>query len=122
MPPGEVGQRLRHSIPIQLSHSLWDNCLNVAVGQVKSAHRQAQFAAFHQFARQLQPAVFGQLIGAYMFIYGIARFFLEFLRDDPGRGLVFHGLMSLTQFISILVVIAGGVLWMRRNVPRPVMA
>ncbi|PYX58400.1 MAG: prolipoprotein diacylglyceryl transferase, partial [Acidobacteria bacterium] len=28
----------------------------------------------------------GQVIGAYLFLYGVARFFLEFLRDDPGRG------------------------------------
>jgi len=64
----------------------------------------------------------GQVIGAYMFIYGIARFFLEFLRADPERGSVFNGLMTLTQFISILLVIAGGVLWMRRSEPRPAIA
>ena len=28
----------------------------------------------------------GQIFGAYLFLYGIARFFIEFLRDDPGRG------------------------------------
>ena len=28
----------------------------------------------------------GQIFGAYLFLYGIARFLLEFLRDDPGRG------------------------------------
>src|SRR5205823_13989253 len=28
----------------------------------------------------------GQVIGAYLFLYGVARFFLEFLRDDPERG------------------------------------
>jgi len=27
----------------------------------------------------------GQVFGAFMFIYGIARFLLEYLRDDPGR-------------------------------------
>lgn len=56
----------------------------------------------------------GQVIGAYLFLYGVARFFLEFVRDDPERGSVFHGAMSGTQLISIFMVIAGGLLWMRR--------
>jgi phosphatidylglycerol---prolipoprotein diacylglyceryl transferase len=56
----------------------------------------------------------GQVIGAYMFLYGFARYFLEFLRDDPGRGIVFGGAMTGTQLISILLVIAGGILWIRR--------
>jgi phosphatidylglycerol---prolipoprotein diacylglyceryl transferase len=57
----------------------------------------------------------GQVIGAYLFLYGFARYFLEFLRDDPGRGEVFGGVMTGTQLISILLVIAGGVLWLRRT-------
>jgi phosphatidylglycerol:prolipoprotein diacylglycerol transferase len=57
----------------------------------------------------------GQVIGAYLFLYGFARYFLEFLRDDPGRGEVFGGAMTGTQLISILLVIAGGVLWLRRS-------
>jgi len=56
----------------------------------------------------------GQVFGAFMFIYGIARFFLEFLRDDPGRGSVFGGAMSGTQLISIGLVIAGGLIWWLR--------
>ena len=35
----------------------------------------------------------GQVVGLYMFLYGIARYFLEFLRDDPGRGNLFGGAM-----------------------------
>ena len=35
----------------------------------------------------------GQVFGAFMMIYGVARFFLEFIRDDPGRGSVFGGAM-----------------------------
>lgn len=56
----------------------------------------------------------GQVVGAYMFLYGIARFFLEFLRGDPGRGEVF-GIITGTQLIAIGLVIAGGVLWMIRR-------
>jgi phosphatidylglycerol:prolipoprotein diacylglycerol transferase len=57
----------------------------------------------------------GQVIGSYLFIYGVARYFIEFLRDDPERGSMFGGLMTGTQFISICLVIAGGLLWMRRS-------
>lgn len=57
----------------------------------------------------------GQVIGAYLFLYGFARYFMEFLRDDPGRGSLFHGAITGTQFLSILMVIAGGALWLRRE-------
>jgi phosphatidylglycerol---prolipoprotein diacylglyceryl transferase len=56
----------------------------------------------------------GQILGAFMFIYGVARFFLEYLRDDPGRGSVFNGAMTGTQLISIGLVLAGGLIWWLR--------
>jgi phosphatidylglycerol:prolipoprotein diacylglycerol transferase len=59
----------------------------------------------------------GQIAATYMFLYGIARYFLEFLRADPDRGSMFGGLMSATQFIALLLVIGGGVMWML--CPRP---
>ena len=61
----------------------------------------------------------GQVIGAYLFLYGIARFFIEFIRDDPERGSMFNGALTGTQFISICLVIAGGVLWYLRRQPQP---
>ncbi len=65
----------------------------------------------------------GQVIGSYLFLYGVARYFIEFLRDDPERGSMFGGLMTGTQFISICLVIAGGLLWMRRaKTPAPQLA
>lgn len=57
----------------------------------------------------------GQVIGTYLFLYGVARFFLEFWRGDPGRGEVFGGLMTGTQLISIFMVVAGGAIWLRRK-------
>ena len=33
----------------------------------------------------------GQVLAAYFILYGVARYFLEFIRDDPGRGEVFGG-------------------------------
>jgi len=56
----------------------------------------------------------GQVIGLYMILYGIARFFIEFFRGDPGRGDVFGGFMSGTQLIALLMVAAGGILWVVR--------
>jgi phosphatidylglycerol:prolipoprotein diacylglycerol transferase len=55
----------------------------------------------------------GQIFGTYLFLYGIARYFLEFLRGDGDRGSAFNGLMTTTQLLSIVMVIAGGLLWMR---------
>lgn len=56
----------------------------------------------------------GQVLGAYLFLYGVARFFLEFIRDDPGRGSVFGGLMTGTQLIAIGLVLTGGFIWWLR--------
>src|SRR4029077_20328087 len=56
----------------------------------------------------------GQMIAAYLFLYGVARYFLEFFRDDPGRGSVFGGIMAGTQLISICLVITGGLIWWLR--------
>jgi phosphatidylglycerol---prolipoprotein diacylglyceryl transferase len=64
----------------------------------------------------------GQVFGAFLFIYGVARFFLEFLRDDPGRGSVFGGAMSGTQLIAIGLVLGGGIIWFLRPGSKPVTA
>lgn len=45
----------------------------------------------------------GQVMLAYVLFYAVARFFLEFLRGDP-RGWILGGLLSTSQFISLLVV------------------
>ena len=56
----------------------------------------------------------GEVIGLYLFLYGIERFVIEFFRGDGGRGVLFGGLMSGTQAISIGLVITGGILWLKR--------
>lgn len=61
----------------------------------------------------------GQVFGAYLLLYGVARYFLEFLRGDPDRGSVFNGFMTATQLMSIFMVVAGGLLWMRMPRGRP---
>lgn len=65
----------------------------------------------------------GQIFGAYLFLYGIARFLIEFLRGDPGRGgPYFGGLLTGTQLIAIGLVLAGGVIWYLRPAPKLTMA
>jgi len=65
----------------------------------------------------------GQVFATFLILYGIARYFLEFLRDDPGRGEVLGGMMSGTQLIAIGMVILGGFIWwLRGGVVRPVPA
>lgn len=56
----------------------------------------------------------GEVIGLYLFLYGIERFVIEFFRGDGGRGVLFGGMMSGTQAISIALVVTGGILWLKR--------
>ncbi|HXA56118.1 MAG TPA: prolipoprotein diacylglyceryl transferase [Candidatus Acidoferrum sp.] len=55
----------------------------------------------------------GQSVGAYLALYGVERGLLEFLRDDPGRTLLFHGAVSLMQIVSLGMLAAGLFLWSR---------
>ena len=48
----------------------------------------------------------GQVTLAYVLLYGIARFVIEFYRGDAVRGSVFGGWLSTSQFIAILMAIA----------------
>jgi phosphatidylglycerol---prolipoprotein diacylglyceryl transferase len=64
----------------------------------------------------------GQIFGAYLFLYGIARFFIEFLRGDPGRGSLFGGVLSGTQLIAIGLVLTGGLIWYLRPASKVVLA
>ena len=64
----------------------------------------------------------GQILGAYLFLYGVARFLIEFLRGDPGRGSVLGGLISGTQLIAIGLVLTGGLIWYLRPAPKVAVA
>ena len=61
--------------------------------------------------RRRQP---GELAGAWMFLSGLAQFFLDFYRGD-NRLLLFHGALSLTQAIDFCLVIAGALLLLERR-------
>ena len=55
----------------------------------------------------------GQIGAAYMILYSIGRFCVEFLRGDLARGSV--GALSTSQFISIFIVVCGVALWLWRG-------
>jgi phosphatidylglycerol---prolipoprotein diacylglyceryl transferase len=48
----------------------------------------------------------GQVTLAYVFLYALARFVIEFYRGDAARGMVLGGWLSTSQFIAILMVLA----------------
>jgi phosphatidylglycerol---prolipoprotein diacylglyceryl transferase len=54
----------------------------------------------------------GQIFVIYLTLYGVARFFIEFLRGDEDRGFVFNHLLSTSQFIAIIaLVVAAAMAW-----------
>ena len=55
----------------------------------------------------------GQIAGAYLVLYSIGRFILEFYRGDLIRGNV--GALTTSQFIAIFVALAGVILIVVRN-------
>lgn len=60
----------------------------------------------------------GEVILAYTLYYAVARFFLEFVRDDP-RGSYVYNLLSTSQVISLLILVFGLYLLFRlRTRPR----
>jgi phosphatidylglycerol:prolipoprotein diacylglycerol transferase len=53
----------------------------------------------------------GQVILVYVVLYSVARFSIEFFRGDSARGFVLGGLLSTSQAIAIVLVLAAGALW-----------
>ncbi len=54
---------------------------------------------------------YGQVTLAYVTLYAVARFAIEFFRGDAVRGDVFGGLLSTSQFIAILMLVAVALLY-----------
>jgi phosphatidylglycerol:prolipoprotein diacylglycerol transferase len=89
--------------------------LNVAIEPTQLFESAVELANFFILMWLLKRKTFdGQVVAAYFILYGVARYFLEFLRDDPGRGSVFGGVMTGTQLISIGLVVLGGLIWWLR--------
>ena len=56
----------------------------------------------------------GQQFIVYLFLYSVLRFTVEFFRGDP-RGFLFDGLLSISQFISILAFLGAALLLVTRR-------
>ena len=104
-----------------LAHDITGTPLNVPLEPTQLFESAVELANFLFLMWLLKRRKFdGQVFGAFLFIYGVARFFLEYLRDDPGRGSVFGGAMSGTQLIAIGLVLGGGLIWWLRSGSKPV--
>ncbi len=53
----------------------------------------------------------GELAAAYLVLYGVGRFLVEFTRGDAIRGLWFGGTLSTSQLLSLLAAPAGAAIW-----------
>ncbi len=67
----------------------------------------------------------GEIIGTYMIIYGVARYFIEFFRGDPGRGNNFLGFMAGRRSSPLAWLSSAGCCgcaerrWFRQCRPKP---
>jgi len=99
-----------------LAYELVGTPLHEALEPTQLFESAVELANFVVLAWMLKRKKFdGQVFAAYFILYGAARYFLEFLRGDPGRGSVFNGFMTLTQLISLGLVVAGGLIWWLRS-------
>ena len=99
-----------------LAYSISGTPLNVRLQPTQLFESAVELVIFFILTWRFSRKKFdGQIFGLYLMLYGVARYFLEFIRDDPGRGSVFGGIMSGTQLISICLVLAGGVIWWLRS-------
>lgn len=102
----------------EYSHQMVGTPLNVALHPYQLYESGATLILFllllYLFTRR---AFVGQVFSAYLMSYSTVRFLLEFYRGDLDRGFVLGGLLSTSQFISLLLFPAGLLLyfWLRRR-------
>jgi phosphatidylglycerol---prolipoprotein diacylglyceryl transferase len=94
-----------------LAHSIGGVPLNVPVHPVQLYESALALAIFGFLIWKFRRKAYdGQIFVLHLGLYAVARFFLEFLRGDEDRGFVFNHLLSTSQFIAILAILAAGVL------------
>jgi phosphatidylglycerol:prolipoprotein diacylglycerol transferase len=107
----------------QLANSISGTPLGIPLQPTQLFEAAVEFANFLVLTWMLKRKKFdGQVFGAFLILYGTARFFLEFLRGDPGRGEIIPGVLSGTQFIAIFFVLGGGIIWWWKSAQRVVPA
>jgi len=85
-----------------------DNLPHIPTQLIESAAVLAVFL----FLINRNPKFKGEIFSLYIVMYGIIRFFIEFLRADE-RGPVFFNMLSVSQLISLLAVIFAAILYGR---------
>lgn len=85
--------------------------------QIYEAIAEVLIALFIVYGWERRPRPSGSAFFVYFLLYGAARFFIEFIRDEP---LLWFGL-DLAQFISIGMVVfsLGGLAWCARRSAAP---
>lgn len=96
--------------PVQL----YDAALLLAMGRrsVRTQHGVADSGTADAGIVSARPARAGEIAGAFLFLYGVGRFFIEFFRGDETH--LLGGFLTLPQILSVLAVVAGSALWLRR--------
>lgn len=95
-----------------LAHQWAGTPLGIPLVPTQLLESSAEFANFIILMWLFRNRKFdGQVIGAYFFLYGLARYALEYLRDDPGRGAFFGGAVSGAQLICVALVLGGVFIW-----------
>jgi len=106
-----------------LANAISGTPLNVPLEPTQLFEAAVELANFFLLTWMFNRKKFdGQVISAFLILYGTARFFLEFLRGDPGRGEIIPGVLSGTQLIAIFLVLTGGFIWWLRSSQRIVAA
>jgi len=106
-----------------LANAISGTPLNVPLEPTQLFEAAVELANFFLLTWMFNRKKFdGQVISAFLILYGTARFFLEFLRGDPGRGEIIPGVLSGTQLISIFLVLDGGIIWWLKSAQRVVPA
>ena len=57
----------------------------------------------------------GEVFAHYMMLYAVARFLIEFYRNDPRGPFLFGGTLSIAQAISVPIFLAAGLYWLVRR-------
>jgi phosphatidylglycerol---prolipoprotein diacylglyceryl transferase len=72
----------------------------------------ANFVIFSILWLKLRSKSFdGQVFVLYLTLYSVVRFTIEFFRGDADRGFLFSGLLSTSQFISVILLISAATLF-----------